>query len=411
MKKNRIFMRLIFLMFSIFINISHANEMQLIGARFPSISPDGKQIAFSYMGDLWIVSVDGGKATRLTNHVAYEREPIWSPDGQWLAFTSNRLGNNDIFLMKATGGTPRQLTFHSGNDVATDFTPDGQWIIFHSGRSSMSSIFKIHIDGGNAIPVLDTYWSWPYYVRVNPDGKSFLFSLGMENGSWWRKGYKGSNSTKIWTKGFTDRQAQCVVSNENNCFWPDWDIEGQQVYFISDRKLNNKNIWAVSKDGTNLRSITQFKEKDIKWFSVASNVPKAVYERDFGIWMTDLNTGESIRIPIDAPAETKDNRTFFVENGSVNEFRLSPDGKKIAAVVRGDIFVLSSTGGYARNITNTPWRERDIDWDEESKNLVYVSDMDANPDLYIISALGSEKPKRLTMSEEVELSPRFSPDG
>jgi len=100
-----------------------------------------------------------------------------------------------------------------------------------------------------------------------------------------------------------------------------------------------------------------------------------------------------------------------VNNASVSEYRLSPDGKKIAAVVRGDIFVLSTEGEYARNITNTPWRERDIDWDKESKNLVYVSDIGANPELYMISALGNLKPKRLTKSDEDELEPRFSPDG
>ena len=124
-------------------NFSISAENQLIGARYPAVSPDGKQIAFSYMGDLWLVPVEGGRAIRLTDHVAYEREPVWSPDGKWLAFSSDRNGNNDVFLMKATGGVPKQLTYHSNEDIATDFTPDGEWIIFRSNRSSLSSIFTI----------------------------------------------------------------------------------------------------------------------------------------------------------------------------------------------------------------------------------------------------------------------------
>jgi len=401
----------VFSIFAVLINYTSAAEKQLIGARYPAISPDGKHVAFSYIGDLWVVSSKEGKAVRLTNHVAYDREPIWSPDGQWLAFTSNRKGNNDVYLMMAKGGVPRQLTFHTGNDIATDFTPDGQWIIFRSSRSSSSSIFKISINGGNAIPVLDTYWSWPYYARVSPDGRHILFSLGGENNSWWRRGYRGSNTAKIWLKAFSEDKAQLVISDSSNCFWPDWNLDGQRIYFVSDREFNNKNIWTAARDGSDLRPITQFREKDIKWLSVASRTSLAAYERDFGIWITDLSTGDSHRVPIVAPTETKENRVFFVEDAPVSEYRLSPDGKKIAAVVRGDIFVLSTDGGYARNITNTPWRERSLDWDKESRHLVYISDIGANPDLYMISALGDEKPRRMTKSDEDELSPRFSPDG
>ena len=390
---------------------SGAADKQLIGARYPAISPDGKQVAFSYMGDLWVVSAKGGKAIRLTDHVAYDREPIWSPDGQWLAFTSNREGNNDVYIMKAEGGVPKRLTFHSGSDLATDFTLDGKWIVFTSSRSSSSSIFKISVNGGNALPVLDTYWSWPHKARISPDGKTVLFSLGMENSYWWRRGYRGSNTAKIWMKSLSDSRAQVVFGDESNCFWPEWRAEGKNIYFISDRQFNNKNIWSIAPDGSGLKPVTTFRQEDVKWLSVARWAPLAAYEREFGIWITDLKTGDSRQISVEAPAETKDNRFFFVDNASVEEYRLSPDSKKIAAVVRGDIFVLSTEGGYARNITETPWRERDIDWDKDSKNIVYISDVEANPELYIISALGNEKPKRLTESEEDELSPRFSPDG
>lgn len=180
---------------------------------------------------------------------------------------------------------------------------------------------------------------------------------------------------------------------------------------VSDREFQSSNIWTVSLDGSDLKPVNHWPSKDVRWFSVASKVPLGVYERDFDLWLIDLTTGDSNRIQLEAPTESKENRTFYLKNAPVSEFRLSPDGKKIAAVVRGDIFVLSSEGGYARNITYSSWRERDIDWDKESKNIVYVSDVEANPDLYIISALGKEKPFRLTRSKEDEIIPRFSPDG
>jgi tricorn protease len=393
-----------------FVVFSRASE-RLVGARFPAVSPDGTRIAFSYLGDLWVVSAQGGKAERLTNHVAYEREPVWSPDGRWLAFTSNRDGNNDVFVIPAGGGVPTQLTFHTGEDLATDFSPDGEWIFFRSGRSSSSSILKVARKGGNALPVLDTYWSWPHYARISPDGERMVFSLGMENNSWWRRGYQGSNSAKIWVRSLKGGEARMAWGGEHNAFWPDWDVSGERIYFVSGREYGHNNIWTVRADGSDLRPATRYQEHDVMWLSLAAASPVAVYERDFGIWLTDLSTGESRPVPVEAPAEPKDNRYFYVENDPVTEYRVSPDGKKIAAVVRGDIFILSSEGEYARNITKTPWRERDLDWDPKSRSLVYVSDTGARINLYMIDAVGGNKPRQITDNDEDEFQPKYSPDG
>ena len=386
-------------------------EEKLIGARFPSLSPDGSQVTFSYMGDIWAASSSGGKAHRLTDHIAYDGVPLWSPDGKFIVFTSNRKGNEDVYIMGAGGGVPRQLTYHTGSDSASGFSPDGKWVIFRSSRSSSGSIFRIPIEGGNAQPLLDTYWSWPSDARISPDGKTLLFSLGMENGSPWRRGYRGSNSSKIWTRALSGSEANQIFADEANCFWPFWNIDGSRIFFVSDKDRGCKNIWSVGRNGSDPRQVTTFTEKDVNWLSLASGSPMAVYERDFSLWIFDISKGESRKIPISAPAETKENRYFWEENGAVSEYRVSPDGKKIAAVVRGEIFVASTEGGYARNITESPWRERDVDWDKTSSKLVYVSDEGANPELYLASVLGDEPAQRLTRTEEDELKPRFSPDG
>jgi tricorn protease len=386
-------------------------EKALIGARHPAISPDGKQIAFSYMGDIWLVSSGGGRAFRLTDHVAYEREPVWSPDGQWLAFTSNRAGNNDVFLIPSSGGTPKQLTFHSGDDVATDFTPDGKSVVFRSGRASSSSLYTVSVSGGTEQPLLETYWNWAYHGRISPDGRTLVFSRGSENSYWWRTGYRGANTAKLWTSDIRTGAVKLIVDDAANSFWPDWGPDGTRVYFVSDRGSGVYNIWSVAASGADFRPVTNFGKGDVRFMSVAAREPVAAYEREYGIWTTDLRKGSSRAVAIEAPAETKDNRTFIVENAPASEFKLSPDGKKIAAVVRGEIFVLGSDGGYARNITRSPWREKGVDWDKDSRNIVYVSDAGANPDLYIIPALGDASPRRLTTSPGDENNPVFSPDG
>lgn len=391
-------------------------KIPLVGARHPALSPDGEQVAFSYMGDIWLVPSSGGKAVRITDHIAYDHSPVWSSDGKWLAFSSDRMGSEDVYLISAEGGIPRQITYHTGNDTATDFSPDGKSIIFNSSRHSSSGIYSIPIEGGNPLPLMDTGWSWGYFGKISPDGKNLLFAFGMEHGSWWRRGYQGSNTSKIWMRKLEDENngAVLIYQDSCNCFWPQWGLDGSgnyRIYFVSDRKTRIKNIWSIFSDGSDLKPVTSFEEKDVTFLSIASKAPFGVFERDFGLWKTDLRTGESQKISIEAPAEMKNNRYIYLENEPVSEFKVSPDGKKIAAVVRGDIFVLAPKGEYARNITKTPWRERDVEWDAESKKIVYISDVDANPNIYITSALGDSQPRQITNSDEDEMMPVFSPDG
>ncbi len=414
--KTRLFIFILMFVSSVVFCQANESGSQLVGARHPAVSPDGIQVAFSYMGDIWMVASSGGRAFRITDHLAYDHTPVWSPDGKWLAFSSNRMGNDDVYLVPAEEGIPCQLTYHTGNDTATDFSHDGEFIIFSSSRHSSSGIYKISVRGGNPLPLMDTNWSWAYHGRISPDGKKLLFAFGMEHSSWWRRGYSGSNTSEIWLMDLEGKESSPVRIYEDsfNCFWPQWGNAGggeYRVYFVSDRQAKTKNIWSVSPEGSDLKPVTSFTEKDITFLSIASGAPIGVYERDFGLWKTDLSTGDSHRISIEAPAEMKSNRYNYLENESVSEFKVSPDGKKIAAVVRGDIFILSVKGEYARNITKTPWRERDVDWDAESKNVVYISDINANPDIYLISALGDSQPQKLTESVEDEMRPSFSPEG
>src|SRR5947207_12740784 len=99
-------------------------------ARTPDISPDGKLIAFSYLGDIWTVETIGGVARPVTMHEAHEIYPAFSPDGKWLAFSSDRHGSYDVFVVSVRGRRPRRLTFDSAADLVVGWSPDGKYINF-----------------------------------------------------------------------------------------------------------------------------------------------------------------------------------------------------------------------------------------------------------------------------------------
>ena len=390
---------------------------RLVGARYPSPSPDGARLAFCYQGDLWMVASEGGVAQRLTSHDGYDRQPHWSPDGRSLTFTSTREGQSDVYLIASEGGEAKRLTWHSDGDLALDFTPDGAEVLFASGRVGGPALFRVPVTGGNPTRLFQAHRTKVYHAAYGPAGSPLIMSFGSENRAWWRRGYRGSNSAKIWLADSSvapitsARMPRRLFAEEANAHWADWGSRGERVYFVSDRAHGTKNVWSVDRSGGDLRAVTAYESGDVTWLSLSADSRVAAFERDFKLWRLDLDSGEARALSIAAASERRDDRRRFVKNASVESYRLAPDGKKLAAVVRGEIFVCSKDGGYARNITNSPWREGQIDWDGESRRVVYVSDQDGKKELYIRAASGEGDATRLTDTPEEERAPRFSPDG
>jgi tricorn protease len=166
-------------------------------ARTPDISPDGRVIAFSYRGDLWTVDAAGGTARHLTMHERHDINPIFSPDGKKIAFSSNRHGSYDVFVVAAEGGRPTRLTFDSADDHASSWSPDGQHILFSSNRTtefpSRIELFRIPATGGMAERISAYEGREGAY---SPKGDLIAYVRGP--GTWYRRGYRGSSNDDLW---------------------------------------------------------------------------------------------------------------------------------------------------------------------------------------------------------------------
>jgi len=384
-----------------------------VGARYPALSPDGRYIAFSYLGDIFVVGREGGKATRITDHIAYDRSPIFSPDGKYIAFSSNRCGNYDVFIVRREGGIPRQLTFHSANDIATSFTPDGKYILFQSNRENRSSLYLVPVAGGTPKRVIPGFFTTLANGKVSPDGRYIIFTEGTEaTAFWWRKGYRGSFSAEIWLYDLKTKKLRKLTEYEGNDSYPLFAPDGKTFYFTSDRsKRGVYNIWEKGIEKGALREITHFKKDGVLNPSISANGRYLAYEHNFRIYTTDLKTGKTREVPIEIASDLKENLVVKKKLGNdVSEFALSPDGKKIAFIVRGEVFVMDSKGKYKRRITRTPSREKEVSFAPDSRTIVYTSARNGNDDIFIADAL-TGKETQLTNSPEQEFHPKFSPDG
>jgi tricorn protease len=121
-------------------------------ARTPDISPDGKLVAFSYLGDVWTVPASGGVARPITMHEKHDVRPVFSPDGRHIAFSSNRHGSYDVFVVPVRGGKPTRLTFDSADDLVCGWSPDGKYVLFSSSRGTSypfaHGLYQVPAKGG-----------------------------------------------------------------------------------------------------------------------------------------------------------------------------------------------------------------------------------------------------------------------
>lgn len=405
-----------------------ASAVTPLWLRDVKISPDGTNVAFTYKGDIYKVSADGGTAVRLTASPSIETEPVWSPDGSHIAFASSRNGGQDIYVMSADGGDLQRLTHHSAIESPETFTPDGKYVVFSASlqdpaesvlfpSSRLTELYRVPVGGGMVERVIASAAQSVSYV---PDGSCFIYQDKKGFEDTWRKHHTSSVTRDIWSYDVKSGRHRNLTSRPGEDLNPVVSPDGKTVYFLSERDGKTLNVYSMPVDNpASATQLTDFTVHPVRFLSRSDN-GRLAFAYDGEIYtMTEGASPKKLDI------EIVDNYENSIEKrnvGSSAYATVSPDGKQVAFIDRGELFVTSVDYKTTRQITHTAAAEKQITWAPGGRALVYVSERDGLPALYRAMIVRDDDlnfPNATLIDEQPLLPvdgvertcPQYSPDG
>ena len=410
------------------------------------VSPDGSQVLFCYKGDIYKVSSKGGTAVQLTTQVSYECAPVWSADGQQIAFASDRYGNLDVFVMAADGGPATRLTYQSVAEEPQAFTPDGQWVVFDAciqdpaesvmfPTSSLPELYKVPVKGGRTLQVLGTPAEM---ISFAPDGKSFYYQDRKGYEDEWRKHHTSSITRDVWFYDAQSGQHTNVTAHAGEDRNPVVSADGKTLYFLSERNGGSMNVYSCEAKAGDTKAgepkaVTTFKTHPVRFLSMAKD-GLLCFTYNGEIYTQKLGA-EPQKLAISL---TRDDEVTIADLSFTNEAHqpvVSKDGKQIAFVTRGEVFVTSTEYATTRRISQTAGAEADVDFAPDGRTIVYASERNGNWQLYTASIVRKEDlnfanatlikeesvfpelpalnllDSKIDFSQVERRSPKYSPDG
>ena len=366
------------------------------------------RIVFSYLGDIWTADENGQNVQRLTVNRARDVYGRFSPDGKWIAFSSERNGNLDVYLIPTGGGNAKQLTNHSADDTVLGWSADSRSVMFSSNRGEdfMPQLYLVSTEGG--MP-----WKAGTDMGVqasySPDGQKLAYN--QKSQVYWRKYYRGSFQSDIMIMDVAAKKFTQVTDFDGADSWPMWGRDGF-IYFVSDRDGNGlTNIWRVSENGGNADKVTTFKTGDVRWPAISSDGRVIVFEHDFGIWKLDVNSKRATQIKLDIDAETQENLTEVESFSSqADDYDLAPSSRRIAFSIHGEIFTAPVEEGDLKQLTDGAARDRNVSYSPDGKWLSYISDQSGREELYVVPIDGSTPAQKITDIDALKFGYNWSPD-
>jgi len=377
--------------------------------QMPAVSTD--QIAFVYAGDIWLAPRAGGAAFRLSSPRGAESFPRFSPDGQWLAFTGNYDGNEDVYVLPVTGGEPRRVTHHGARDRLLGWYPDGKSLIFASNMVAfterVNQFFKVSAQGGmpEVLPV-------PYgeFGAISADGKQLAYTPITTDFSTWKR-YRGGMAPDIWLFDLEKRSAEKIAPDPAIDTQPMWH-GSTKVYFLSDRDdAQRDNLWVYDTESKVTRQVTHYTDSDVHFPSIGPDA--IVYENGGRLFLFDLATEQAKEVEIGVVTDQATVRPRIERVGGViTNGMISPTGKRALFEARGEIFSVPAEHGVVRNLTESSGvAERYPAWSPDGKWIAYFSDRSGEYELTLRPADGKGPEQIVTqLGAGFRYQPFWSPD-
>lgn len=375
----------------------------------PAIS--ATRIAFTYAGDLWVADADGKNPRKLTSDLGIELNPVFSPDGKWIAFSAQYEGNTDVYIIPSEGGVPRRLTWHPYPDMVQDFSPDGKSILFTSARHAFARasnhLFSVPVEGG-----FPEQFEIPSVFRAtcSPDGTRIAYNPFPDAFLQW-KNYRGGQVSIIHIYRKSDRSVEKIFqpAGRSNDVYPMW--LGDKLYFLSDRN-GEFNLFSYDARTRQISQLTQ--HEDFPIISASCGAGKIIYEQAGRLHVFDPESKKSSRLTIGVAADLLELRERFVKGTRyIRNASLSPSGARAAFEFRGEVVTLPAEKGDFRNITQTAAvHERSPVWSPDGKFIAYFSDESGEYELHVRQQDGKGEPKKYKLTGAGFFdAPVWSPDG
>ncbi|SHF31075.1 Imidazolonepropionase [Microbulbifer donghaiensis] len=406
------------------------------------ISPDGKTILFDMLGDLYAVPVSGGEARALTNELAWNTQPRFSPDGRSIVFVSDRDGADNIWVMDRNGDNPRQLTTEKENLVhSPNWSPDGQYLVarkgFMSGRSiPAGEIWMYHYGGGEGRQLKARLGGDIAQKNIadpafSPDGRYIYYSIDTTAGTVWE--YNKNSTQQIFAINRYDLQdgkEETFISGPGGAIAPVPSPDGKQLAFIRRQDFNTTLFLKDLETGLETPIYSELERDLQETFGSHGNYVQYDWMPDgksLIVWTrgkfqriaadgsgvreiaahikTEKRVADAVRFPVDvAPAD------FQVK--MIRWAQKSPDGQQIAFQALGKIYIQDVASGERRRLTRQDDHfEFYPSWSRDGKQLTYVTWDDKKLGHVRVVSARSGRGKNITRQPGLYVEPSFSPSG
>ncbi len=374
--------------------------------RYADIHEDN--IVFTYEGDLWLVSSQGGHARRITRDPGNEKWAKFSPDGSSIAFSAQYDGNTDVYLIASTGGVAKRLTFHSAGDSVVGWWPDGKSVLFRTRREYPSrgeQVMRVSIEGGMPVKLpVDRAG----LCAVSPDSQKIAYNrISREERTW--KRHQGGTAQDIWIGSIDKLDYHRMTDWPGSDNFPMW--VGDNIYFNSDREHGTLNIYKYNVSSAAVSAMTSYKDYDVKYPSAGPG--QIVYQYGEELYVLDLASGKTRRVPVQLDSDLVRMRPEFVDvSPKTGSFGLSPSGTRMLLAARGEILNIPVKEGEPINLTSSAdTREKNATWSPDGQWIAFYSDKTGEEELYLIDQKAQMPARQLTTGDKgFRLQPVWSPD-